>query len=155
MLRVDLRQLQQGPVETTGDLAPDDAAFAGLDIGLDGPVHVEGRLQATGPGEFYWRGRLRATVSGTCRRCLVDVRREVDAPLDVLFSDDPEAEDNPDVYPLAPQAGQIDLSEPVRDELALAAPAFLLCREACAGLCPTCGADLNAGPCDCAPAEPI
>ena len=28
---------------------------------------------------------------------------------------------------------------------------FALCRDDCKGLCPRCGADLNAGPCDCAP----
>ena len=34
---------------------------------------------------------------------------------------------------------------------------LLLCRDDCAGLCPKCGADLNAGPCDCraTPAEPV
>ena len=44
---------------------------------------------------------------------------------------------------------QIDLTGVVREELALEVPAFVLCREDCAGLCPTCGADLNAGPCAC------
>jgi uncharacterized protein len=35
----------------------------------------------------------------------------------------------------------------VRDALALSLPATLLCREDCAGLCATCGANLNdAGP---------
>jgi uncharacterized protein len=52
-----------------------------------------------------------------------------------------------------PSAGRIDLAEVVREELALAVPPFVLCREDCAGLCPKCGSDLNAGPCECAPAE--
>jgi uncharacterized protein len=45
----------------------------------------------------------------------------------------------------------------VREELALATPGhLLLCRDECAGLCPKCGADLNAGPCACrTPAEPV
>jgi len=38
----------------------------------------------------------------------------------------------------------------VREEVALTAPAWMLCREDCAGLCPKCGADLNEGPCQCA-----
>ena len=45
---------------------------------------------------------------------------------------------------------QIDLSTCVREELALAVPRYPLCRDDCAGLCPRCGADLNAGPCACA-----
>ena len=38
----------------------------------------------------------------------------------------------------------LDLRGWARDALALALPAQVLCREDCAGLCPVCGADLNA-----------
>ena len=48
MLRVDIRDLQRGPVRTVGELAPDDPAFEGLDLNLAGPVAVTGQLQATG-----------------------------------------------------------------------------------------------------------
>jgi len=37
----------------------------------------------------------------------------------------------------------------VREQILLALPSRRLCREECKGLCPTCGADLNAGRCDC------
>ncbi len=41
----------------------------------------------------------------------------------------------------------LDLAAWARDAFALAAPAKVLCREDCAGLCPICAADLNeAGP---------
>ncbi len=40
--------------------------------------------------------------------------------------------------------GVLDLAGWARDALALTLPANLLCREDCAGLCPVCGADLNA-----------
>jgi uncharacterized protein len=43
--------------------------------------------------------------------------------------------------------GTLNLHDWVRDALALALPAQILCRADCAGLCPECGADLNtAGP---------
>jgi uncharacterized protein len=38
----------------------------------------------------------------------------------------------------------------VREELLLAAPRYVLCREECKGFCPQCGKDLNDGPCGCA-----
>ena len=155
MLRVDLRAVHRGPLDTAGVLQPDDPVFEGLELGLAGPVSVEGRLQETGPGEFFWRGKVRGEIRGGCRRCLVDVARPVDVDLSVLFSEDPAAADDPGVYPLAPDAAALDLGEAVREELALAIPAYLLCREECAGLCPRCGADLNAGACQCAPAEPV
>ena len=41
----------------------------------------------------------------------------------------------------------LDLAAWARDAFVLAAPAKVLCREDCAGLCPICAADLNeAGP---------
>lgn len=159
MLRVDIRDLQRGPVRTNGRLDPDDPALKGLDLGLAGPVSVDGQLQVTGDGEYLWRGRVHGVVRGECRRCLTEVLDEVDIDVAAaVFSTDPDAADDPDFYPLAERANTVDVTDVVREELALAAQTDrLLCREDCAGLCPKCGADLNAGPCAChtPPAEPV
>jgi uncharacterized protein len=159
MLRVDIRDLQRGPIRTEGRLPPDDPAFEGLGLGLTEPVEVTGQLQATGDGEYLWRGHVHGVVRGECRRCLTDVLDDVDIDVDAaMFSTDPDAADDPDFYPLSDRATSVDVTEVVREELALAAHAdLLLCRDDCAGLCPTCGADLNAGPCGCgrSPATPV
>jgi uncharacterized protein len=158
MLRVDIRDLQDGPVQTVGELRPDDPALEGLDLGLVGPISVKGQLQATGGGEYLWRGHVQGTLQGECRRCLGDVRTDLNIGVDAaVFSSDPDAADHPDFYPLPERASHIDVREVVREELGLAAPTrLLLCRENCAGLCLTCGADLNAGPCEhSASAEPV
>jgi len=158
MLRVDIRDLGRGPVRTEGELRPDDPAFEGLDLNLVGPVSVTGQLQATGQGEYLWRGRFHGALQTECRRCLAEVRTELDIDVNAaIFSTDPETADHPDFYPLLERASHIDIRDVAREELALAVPArLLLCREDCAGLCLTCGADLNAGPCGCsAPAEPV
>jgi uncharacterized protein len=158
MLRVDIRELQRGPVRTVGELRADDPAFEGLDLDLIGPVSVTGQLQATGAGEYLWRGHVHGILQGECRRCLADVQTDIDINIDAaVFSTDPEAADDPDFYPLLARASHIDVRDVVREELALAAPTrLLLCRENCAGLCLSCGADLNAGPCGCsAPAESV
>src|SRR5207247_8535948 len=42
----------------------------------------------------------------------------------------------------------LDLEPAVRDAIGLAEPMNVLCREACAGLCPECGRDLNVEPHD-------
>ena len=157
MLRVDIRALQRGPIRTDGELQPDDPAFEGLGLELVGPVRVRGQLQSTAEGEYLWRGDLHGVVRGECRRCLTEVLDEVDVAVDAaVFSSDPEAADDPDFYPLPDRAAAVDIAAVVREELALAAHAhLLLCRDECAGLCPRCGADLNAGPCAChTPAEP-
>ena len=43
----------------------------------------------------------------------------------------------------------LDLTEAVRQYFLLAAPMKPLCKKNCAGLCPTCGKNLNQGKCDC------
>ena len=151
MLSVDLRELARGPVETRAQIAATDPVFDGVDFVLAGPVVVGGRLQAAGEGRFYWHGTLRAVVAGECRRCLVPVSVPVAADVGVLFAHDPDALEDPDCYPLARGATEIDLTPAVREELILAVPRFIECRADCGGLCPRCGRDLNAGPCGCAP----
>jgi len=152
MLRVDLRELARaGAVETRGELKQGDPALEGTDITLQEPVAVDGRLQSIGDGRFYWQGRLRTVVQGECRRCLTPVVTPLNLEIGALFTQDPDTED-PDSYPVAPEATEIDVIPAIREELVLAAPRFALCREDCKGLCPQCGKDLNAGPCGCLPA---
>ncbi|HJR16235.1 MAG TPA: hypothetical protein VJ808_05220, partial [Gemmatimonadales bacterium] len=105
MLRVDIRDLQRGPVKTVGELRPDDPAFDGLELNLVGPVSVMGQLQSTGPGEYLWRGTFRGAMQAECRRCLGEVRTDLDINVDAaIFSTDPEAADDPDSYPLLERA---------------------------------------------------
>jgi uncharacterized protein len=151
MLQVDLRELAQGPVETKGELALGDPALAGVDVALRGPVVVGGRLQAIGDGRFYWHGTVQAVAHGECRRCLVPMDTPLKLDVGALFTQNPEAVDDPDSYPVAPEATEIDVTPAVREELLLAAPRYVVCREDCKGICPQCGKDLNAGPCACAP----
>src|SRR2546430_7419816 len=122
MLQVDLRELVQGPVETRAELARDDPLLEGVTVALSEPVRVAGRLQATGNGRFYWRGSLRTQLAGECRRCLVPVPVAGHADINALFSQDPDAQEDPDSYPLQPDATQIDLRRPPRQEPLLALP---------------------------------
>ena len=153
MLRVDLRELALGPVETRGELAHADPLFAQTDVVLREPVVVGGRLQAIGEGRFYWHGTLHAVVQGECRRCLAPVSTPVAADIGALFTHDVEALEDPDSYPVAAEATEVDLTPAIREELLLAVPWYVLCREDCRGLCPRCGQDLNAGPCGCTAAS--
>ena len=153
MLRVDLRELALGPVETRGELAPGDPLFAATDIVLREPVVVGGRLQGIGDGRFYWHGTLRTVAQGECRRCLAQVFAPVAADVGALFTQDAEALEDPESYAVAAEATDVDLTPAIREEVLLAVPRYVLCREDCRGLCPRCGQDLNAGPCGCSPAS--
>ena len=152
MLRVDLRELAQGrAVQTQGQLKQDDPALEGTGIALQEPVVVDGRLQSIGEDRFYWQGTARTVVKGECRRCLTPVATPLKVEIGALFTRDSDAEDDPDSYLVAPDATEIDVTSAVREELVLAAPQYMVCRDDCRGLCPQCGKDLNAGSCDCKP----
>jgi uncharacterized protein len=49
------------------------------------------------------------------------------------------------------QGGVVDVAEILREHVLLELPMALHCRPGCRGLCPSCGADLNQGPCSCPP----
>lgn len=150
MLRVDVRQISGGGTRTDGTLPADDPVFDGADLALAGPVEVAGELRIGGGDTYHWQARLRATVIGECRRCLGRAEQAVDQEVSVVFSPDPDLQDDPGVYPLPAEPSTVDVRTAVREELVLCISAFPLCREGCRGLCTGCGADLNAGPCGCA-----
>ncbi len=153
MLQVDLRELRRGPVPVSGQVAPDDPLFDGLNVALLGPVKVEGDIESAGHGGYYWHGQFEGRVRMVCRRCLTEFETGVDKAVEVLFSADPELQDDPSVYPLTDPLTHVDVRPALREELALEVNAFPLCREDCRGLCPRCGADLNTGPCGCSDLE--
>jgi len=64
-----------------------------------------------------------------------------------LFVSDPEEWET---YPI--HGDHIDLEPMAREAVVLGLPLAPLCRPDCKGLCPSCGADLNQGPCGCPPA---
>lgn len=157
MLRLDIRELRRGPVSVSAELPIGCPELEGLALELAGPVRVEGVLQGSPERRTCsWEGRISTKVGAECRRCLVALDLPILAEVKVVFSPDPDAADDPGVYPLGAPGTEVDLAPAVREELLLAVPAFVLCREECAGLCQRCGADLNSGPCACASAaEPV
>jgi len=133
---------------------PDDPMWTDAGIVLAAPLDVDLTARSVGEG-VYLRGRLRTTVRHACRRCLTSVDVDVDDIVDLLFEplgpDDDGAEG--EVYPLPERGDELDLSEAVREQLLLRAPEFALCSEACKGLCPSCGTDLNTDSCECVPVQ--
>ncbi len=151
MLRISLAAVREGPVAIADQVAPDDPLVAATALTLTVPLAVAGRLSAAGEGKYYWQATLRTVVRAECRRCLAPVDVPIAESLGLVFVNEEEAEGDEDCFVVPRRASVLDLSEAVREELVLATPQFVECREDCLGLCPRCGADLNAGPCGCPP----
>ncbi|MCZ6857141.1 MAG: DUF177 domain-containing protein, partial [Gemmatimonadetes bacterium] len=108
------------------------------------------RLLSASLGRFYWQGRIATDVDATCRRCLSSTPCQIDAQVNLVFTEDQDTDD-PSEYVVPEGTVVLDLSEAIREELILALEAYVLCREDCKGLCPSCGTDLNTNSCDCRP----
>ena len=151
MLRIDLAAVREGPVETAADVAVDDPLVRDSGVALVSPLVVSGRLSTAGEGKYYWQARLATVVQAECRRCLKAVRVPLSQSLGLVFVAEEDARGDDDCYVVPRRATVLDLSEAVREELILAVPQYVECRDDCRGLCPRCGADLNLGPCGCQP----
>ena len=97
--------------------------------------------------------RLRADVLlvGPCVRCMEEARvpLRIDASEFVADGRPADAEFDEDVDSVYVEGDRLDLALWARDSIAEVVPVTILCREDCAGLCPTCGANHNLGGCDC------
>ena len=99
-------------------------------------------------------GSLSAAVSIDCDRCLTAISMPVEQTFDLVYipplraSEEKELGDD-DLSIAFYQNQVIDLDDLVREQIELALPMGRLCNEACKGLCPGCGANLNQQPCAC------
>lgn len=152
MLSVDLRSLDGQSVTLEGSIDPDDAIWLEGDVRPSSPVTVHGRLSSAGDGRYYFTGEFDGSAVGECTRCLIEVSVRAGDSIQCLFvsSDEDGLDDDPDVFLLDAKSRTIDVRPAVREGWILAVPPFVLCRDDCKGLCPTCGVDRNVTACSCA-----
>jgi uncharacterized protein len=151
MLSFDMRSVEAKAVQVDAELSPQDTVWQHGDPVPATPLRVTGRLSSTVSGGFYWHAKFEGDLVLPCRRCLTDTKVRVQDESHVIFAEkDSEEADDPDVYVLDPRATQLNLAPAVREQWLLNVPAFAVCREDCKGFCPTCGKNLNDGPCGCA-----
>jgi uncharacterized protein len=131
-----------------------------LEVPLEGLESLAARVEESEPlvldlrlesltGAIVASGRVRGRWSAVCSRCLTPLETDFDLHLREVFEEDPVEEET---YPL--RNDEIDLEQPLRDVVVPELPLVPLCRTDCAGLCPTCGDNLNEGACDCPAVAP-
>jgi uncharacterized protein len=156
MLKVDLARLgREGSVLVDERVPADAALWQESGLRWSEPVEVHIRVTEAGSGEIVARGRVKGKLHQECRRCLEPVDGELDTELTMVFvSGESQAEsEEAGEYTFQPKAGELDLSNAVREEVLLAMNPYVVCSPACPGLCPKCGANLKEGPCGCEETE--
>ncbi|MFT3877707.1 MAG: DUF177 domain-containing protein [Propioniciclava sp.] len=123
--------------------APEGIGNAVIGVPTESPIRLEVRLEGVGDGVLA-TGVAVVQLRGECARCLTEIDADAEIDLQELFlfpgvdPDDAEAS--------RVEAEMIDLEPVIRDAAMLDLPFIPLCSDDCAGLCLTCGANLNADP---------
>jgi len=124
---------------------------------------LKGHLTFSNGGDVVSiQGKVHADLTMPCSRCLVDVRLPLEVPVEEHFPIDevmhpnrqPKEDEEFDsiistVVYLEQGRPILDLDELLRQLIVTEVPIRALCDEACAGLCPQCGANRNETPCQC------
>lgn len=141
----------------------DEKPLEDADSGLKCIEPITGDVTFTNTGRTIdVRGKFRTSIELECGRCLkayqmpVAAKIEEELPLEGLPWA-PEASDEEEEDLLEEIAEPLfvdnifDLDEYLRQSILVNVPIKPLCEEACKGLCPRCGANLNDKSCECGP----
>jgi uncharacterized protein len=146
-MQINVAQLLKEPIGSTRSYQIDES----LDTDDINSVRGEVTLIRTNRG-LMAKSEIAASVTGTCSRCL----NKIDYEVNYGFEEEclpninealalPDQTDNITID----ENQTVDLSEVIRQYTLLTLPTKPLCSPDCAGICPSCGHDLNQGPCQC------
>jgi len=165
---IEIHELERHPIDFD-EKVPPGRIDLGADLRQRGPLHASGRAQLVEEHrgkhklikDIRLKGELSANLEIACARCLAPVVQNVERDFDLLYR------------PRGADAGQEEVSfsvaeaeigyyegtgllleDVLREQVLLALPLKITCREDCKGLCPHCGKNLNQEQCSCmVPAE--
>ncbi len=100
-------------------------------------------VQRAASGDLF-RLAFSTRLEGPCMRCLAPASVLVEVAAQEYEATDAGTDEELRIEYVSD--GELDVGSWARDQTALALPDQILCRPDCAGLCPTCGRDLNVEP---------
>ena len=160
---LDLKELEVHPLDFEEEF-PAEAIELGNEVRQRSPLKASGHAELVEEHhgkhqiikDIRLRGNLSARLELQCARCLDPVPQEVKREFELLYR------------PLGADAGRDELSvtdaeaeigyyqgegllleDVLREQVLLALPLKVTCREDCKGLCPQCGKNLNQEQCSC------
>ena len=112
------------------------------------PVVVTGSVRNMA-GVLVLTGDAETTLHTFCDRCGKPLVVPKTVSFEHMLAESLENENGGDDEIILLQDGQVDVEDLARTAFILGMDTKILCSDDCKGLCPTCGADLNQGPCSC------
>ena len=156
-MRIELESAEESGRPFSRTYQSGELAFDESELRLIEPVEVKGRIQRKS-GEVELRGTLSSRGVAPCARCLKEVELPLDLEFDERFAtavswrhEELHELSKDDLNLGLVESEAIELDDVVKEEILLALPGQVLCDQNCKGICPSCGADRNAGDCGCEP----
>ena len=147
-MRINLHEIIDVPggvVPFNCKLETDRLCFPAISRFLSEPT-ASGRIENRA-GILTLTGELNADMICICDRCASEFEWKKTQALHVQLAAELEDEENPDIFLLEDDC--LDLDDVLETCFILDMETKCLCKEDCAGLCSSCGANLNTGECSC------
>lgn len=146
-MKLNVKSLLSGEIDSQSFEFTFPVEYSEVGYTFPEEAKVVGEIKNAG-GYMPLTAKCSVNVSGQCARCLKPVTVNVVTEFSRTVAVHLEADDENDEYILVEQ-DQIEIGEPIREELLLSLPSRFLCSDECKGLCPKCGCNLNEKTCDC------
>jgi uncharacterized protein len=136
--------------EIDGEFPLDRLVVGDAEFTLVRPATVTVMLTNTGPGVVA-TGSVDALTSTLCSRCLEPFELAIEGSVEGFYvrpgrgDEIPEDQEVEEIMP----DGSVDLAPALLAALTIETPFAAVHDDACAGLCPVCGCNLNVETCDC------
>ena len=151
-MTIDLRKYFRGEDLPGSGVLECQLDLSGMELGgvkpFCAPVRVRAELKGS-PGSVELRGKACYAMTMPCDRCfeLTTQERELSFFHVLVRALSDEEDDNGELVVVPDD--QLDLDQLLTEDILLDVPSKFLCSPGCKGLCPTCGKNLNQGPCGC------
>jgi uncharacterized protein len=160
-VEIDLSRIESEPLTFDEELQLAADQLDPSRVAAVGRVHLSGAVHRRGPDLLALGGDIEWMTTLLCGRCLEPVpwegREHFEVELRPAMTDAEEEEvelDSDELDVVFLEEERLDLNALAVEQIELAMPMRVLCREDCAGLCPSCGRNRNLhGECGCADAE--
>lgn len=144
---IDVRPILSGAVTILPfDYTIDPPApFSGIDF--PSPVRIRGQIRNQA-GYMTLSAQADVPYKTNCARCTKPIAGVFHHSFTRTLATRLEKQQDDDYLMIVKD--RIEIDEPLVEDLLLSLDFAYLCKEDCKGLCPSCGKDLNEGPCHCA-----
>ncbi len=154
---LNVRDMELRPLRINREFQIGEIDFLDAVVRQITPLKVEAQAELKQVlDEIRIRGHYSVDLELDCDCCLAPFSWPIRAEFDLLYvpegTQPEEAGLNDEEAVLSfYQGAGLELEDVLREQVLLALPMRKMCREDCAGLCPTCGENWNDRECDCQP----